>query len=166
MEAARAALITRYTDPTTFYTALSAVPTSGSATYDGYLRGDLANTTDSVTDMLLGEMSMRVTFTTSSVTVTGDVSGFVDDDDEPLTGSLSLGNGSLDRGGSPTNDATLLVSASGTLTDDQGRTLVVGTQLEGDFLGTGHAAVGGEVLGSVTVNGVDQDFDGGFIAER
>lgn len=165
MRANRAALLDRYTDPTR-YTDLSSIPTSGSATYDGYFAGQLANTTDDITDTLIGVMTLNVGFTSSSAQFSGSVSGFVDSDENAVAGQLTLSAGSLDRGGNPASDATLLISANGTLQDAQGRSLEVGTQLEGDFLGAGHRAVGGDVLGSVRVNGVDQDFDGGFIAER
>lgn len=165
MWATRAALLDDYTDPT-IYTALSSVPTSGTATYEGYFAGQLANTTDNITDTLIGAMTLDVRSAASSVSVSGSVNDFVDSNDNDLSGQLSLTAGSLDRAGNPSSDATLMMTASGTLTDAQGRTLVMGTQLEGDFLGAGHAAVGGDVLGSVRVNGVDQDFDGGFIAER
>jgi len=66
--------------------------------------------------------------------VTGSVSNVVDDNGDALSGSLALGGSRLDRSGNPANDATLLVGASGTLTDSAGRDLIVGTQLEGDFL--------------------------------
>lgn len=161
----RTALLDRYTDPTV-YTALSDIPTRGSASYDGYFAGELANTSDNVTDTLIGAMTLDVGFNTTSVQVSGSVSGFVDSDDNALSGQLTLTAGSLDRGGNPSSDATLMMTASGTLTDAQGRELVMGTQLEGDFLESGYAAVGGDVLGSVRVDGVDQDFDGGFIAAR
>lgn len=162
---ARAALLTTHTEPTN-YTALSSLPTSGTATYDGYFSGTLSNTTDNVTDSLIGALSLGVQFRATTVTVSGTVSDFVDSDDNALTGELTLSAGSLDRGGDPGSDATLVMQANGTLRDAQGQDLIIGTQLEGDFLGTGHAAVGGEVLGGVTVNGVDQDFDGDFIAAR
>jgi hypothetical protein len=165
MRSAQASLLSDYTSPT-IYTAISSVPQSGSAVYDGYVTGQLANRSDTVTDTLLGQLRMTVGFTNSSVIVTGAARNFIDDDNVALSGSLDLSNGSLDRAGSPSNDATLLISANGTLRDAQGRNLVIGTQFEGDFLGTSRGAVGGEVLGSVTVNGIDQDFDGGFIAER
>ena len=165
MDVARAALIATYTNPT-IYTALSDVPTSGGAVYSGYVAGQLANTSDSITDTLVGDLQMNVTFNATSVAVTGTISGFMDSDNDPLSGQMTLSRGSLDRGGNPAADATLLMTATGSLRDDAGRTLVIGTQLEGDFLGTRYDAVGGEMLGRVTVNGVDQDFDGGFIAER
>lgn len=165
MEAGRDALLATYANPLD-YTDLSAIPTRGDANYQGYFSGNLANTGDSITDTLIGQIDMDVDFTSNSVRVSGSVGSFVDEDDDALSGSLTLGNGSLDRDGNPSNDATLVLTATGTLTDDRGRDLDIGTQLEGDFLGSGHAAVGGEVLGSVTVNGTDQDFDGSFIAER
>ena len=90
----------------------------------------------------------------------------VDDVGNVLDGSLALGMGSFDRAGNPANDATLLIDANGTLVDSAGRNLVVGAQLEGDFLATDHRGVGGVVLGSVMVEDVDQNLDGGFIAER
>lgn len=165
MRAARSALLDTYADPLD-YTSLSSVPTSGSATYLGYFAGNLADDDDSITDTLIGQIDMDVRFTSSSVSISGSVDNFVDDDNDALGGSLRLSNGSLNRSGNPNSDATLVISAAGTLTDDRGRDLDIGTQLEGDFLGNNHRAVGGEVLGSVTVNGRDQDFDGSFIAER
>lgn len=162
---ARAALLATYTEPT-IYTGLPSVPTSGTATYDGYFSGALSNTTDNVTDSLIGALSLGVQFRATTVTVSGTVSDFVDSNDNALTGELTLSTGSLDRSGDPGSDATLLMRANGTLRDAQGQDLIIGTQLEGDFLGADHTAVGGEVLGGVTVNGVDQDFDGDFIAAR
>lgn len=165
MQDARAALLETYANPLV-YTDLSSVPIRGDANYQGYFSGNLANSNDSITDTLIGQIDLDVDFTATSVNVSGSVDNFYDEDDDPLSGSLRLSNGSLDRDGSPSNDATLVLSASGTLTDDRGRDLELGTQLEGDFLGSDYNAVGGEVLGSVTVNGTDQDFDGSFIAER
>lgn len=165
LSATRDTLLATYSDPTV-YTALSSLPTSGTATYNGTFSGQLANRTDSVTDTLIGAMTLNVGFTASSVQVSGTVSDVIDDDNDALSGRLDLSGGSLDRAGNPSSDATLLLMARGTLTDSDGRALEIGAQLEGDFLGTGHRAVGGEVLGNVRVNGADQDFDGGFIGAR
>lgn len=164
---AATALVNRFApamQPT--YTALSAVPTTGAAVYEGYFYGNLANRSDAVTDSLLGVLNMRVGFTSTSVTVSGTVTGLSDARDTDLTGTLRLSNGALNRGGSPVNDATLTANVAGTLTDGAGRDLVLGVRLEGDFLGAVPDGVGGEALGAVTVNGVSQDFDGGFIAAR
>lgn len=148
------------------YTALASVPTTGEAVYNGYFYGGLANDTDDITDSVIGTMAMTVTFNATSVGVTGSVDDFADADDNAMSGSVTLSGGSLNRDGNPSNDATLLVQANGTLTDSADRALVLGAQLEGDFLGGAYTGVGGAALGSVTVDGVDQDFDGGFIGEK
>ena len=158
------ALIDDYS-PTT-YTTLSVVQTTGAVTYDGYLSGDLSNTSDAVTDEVIGEMSLTVTFNNDAIVVTGDAYNFRDEDDVAMDGTLRLGSATFDRNGDPDVDATFTMTANGTLEDAQGNNLVFGTQLEGDFLGSNYDAIGGDALGRVTHNGTNQDFDGQFIAER
>lgn len=149
------------------YTALSAIPTTGSADYDGYIYGELSNDSDDVADSLIGSLSLEVGFTAGGASFGGTATGFVDEDDAELTGSLTVNNGTLNRGGNPAGDATIGITLAGTLTDTAGQDLTFSSvTLEGDFLGSAYNAIGGAALGGVTVNGVDQDFDGGFIAER
>lgn len=148
------------------YTSLTLIPTSGAAVYDGYLSGTLANSDDGLTNTVIGDMSLVVGFTSSSVTISGSASNFRDEDDVVMAGSLTFSDGSLDRSGDPNSDVTLTLAANGTLTDVDANTLVFGAQLEGDMLGTNYNAVGGEVLGRVIHNGTSQNFDGTFIAER
>jgi len=158
-------LLATWAPPT--YTNLSAVPTSGSASYDGYLFGDLSNTSDDVTDTIVGSLSLRANFNSSSASFTGTASDFVDSDDAAMMGSLTISGGTLDRNGDPASDATVRgVNVAGTLTDSADQDLVFAVQLEGDFLGDTYDAIGGNALGGVSVDGVDQDFDGGFIAEQ
>ena len=148
------------------FTDLAIIPTSGGATYAGYISGDLANQSDTITDSVLGQMSLDVTFTSTSVTLTGMADQFYDDDNAALQGSLTFANGSLDRAGDPDADVTLTLTMNGTLTDAQNRDLVIGATLEGDFLGSAYDSIGGDVLGRVNVDGTSQDIDGLFIAER
>jgi hypothetical protein len=162
--AAQAALITDYSPIT--YTELSTIPVSGGAEYNGYLGGTLSNKSDAITDSIVGDMSLSITFASTSPSVTGTATNFRDADDAVMTGSLTFSSGNFDRNGDPDSDATLTLSANGTLRDAQNNDLVFGGQLEGDFLGSQYDAVGGEVLGRVTQGGVDQNFDGTFIAER
>lgn len=165
MQSAQAAMISDYSSPIV-YTPLASVPTSGNAVYKGYLGGTLANSSDGLTDTIIGEMSLTVEFTNSSVNVSGSARNFRDDDGALMTGSLTFSTGDLDRGGDPSSDATLTLTANGTLIDADTNSLLFGTQLEGDMLGTNYSAVGGAVLGLVTHNGISQDIDGEFIAER
>ncbi len=158
-------LLTAHANPVS-YASISALPTTGTFTYNGYAYGDLSNTSDGITDTLIGDMEMTVTFTASSATVSGQINGFTDDDGDPLTGSLALSAGALDRAGDPNSDSTFGVDVNGALTDDASRVLSIGARFEGDFIGANHAAVGGEFLGTVASGGSVQDLDGGFIGER
>lgn len=149
------------------YTAVGTIPTTGGADYDGNMFGELSNASDDITNSVIGALTLEVTFNADGAGFTGNARDFVDSDDNPLGGRLAFSGGTFNRNGNPADDATVRgVSVAGTLTDDAGRALVFGLQLEGDFLGGAYNAIGGEALGSVTVAGADQDFDGGFIAER
>lgn len=143
------------------YTTLTAVPTSGSATYDGYFYGSVSGGPQN----LVGDLSMAVQFTASSITVTGGVTDVYDGDDTALTGSLTLGAGALDRGGDPNADATMTATLTGSLNSGSD-TIAFGVQLEGDFLGGTYDAIGGAAIGTATIGSASSDFDGGFIAER
>ena len=159
---AAAALVTEYAPSLPIaYTALSAVPTSGSATYQGYYYGEIADTSQN----LIGDLRMVANFNGSSVGISGSVLDIYDAGDNAVSGTLSLSNGSLDRSGDPAGDATLSADVTGTLTTSS-QSIVIGAQLEGDFLGAVYDAVGGAVLGSATINGTRRNFDGGFIAEK
>ena len=166
-QAAAAALLEEWapTNPPVF-TALSTIPQSGSADYAGYIFGDLSDGSGDITHNVIGSLTLEVGFNAGGADFSGTADDFVDSSDASLTGQLAVTSGSLDRDGNPANDATVGVGLSGTLTDDAGSDLVFGVQLEGDFLGTSNDAIGGAALGGVSVDGVDQDFDGGFIAER
>ena len=157
-------LLATYADPVVF-TALSDIPSSHTATYNGYAYGDLSNGSDAITDTLIGQLSLNISLTSSNATVTGTIDNFADDNDDAVTGTLTVSNGSFDRSGDPNADATFKANFTGTLTDNASRSLSVGGLLEGDFLGSDPDAIGGNLLGSVTVSGVTQDIDGGFIAE-
>jgi len=148
------------------YTGLSAIPQTGGADYTGFIYGELANDSDSITDSVIGSLTLEVGFTAAGATFAGTASDFVDEDDADLTGSLTVSGGTLNRDGNPASDATVGANLAGTLTDAADRELAFGVQLEGDFLGSAYNAIGGAALGRVTVGSVNQDFDGGFIAER
>jgi len=158
-------LLDTHADPVS-YTSLDTIPQSGNASYAGFVYGTLANTNDSLTDSLIGELSISVVFGSSFTTLSGNITDVVDQDGDPMTGTLDLSSGQFDRSGSPNADSTIGITVSGNLTDDTAQTLLIDGRLEGDFLGTGHPAIGGEFLGSVTSNGISQNLDGGFIAER
>ena len=84
---------------------------------------------------------------------------------EAVAGTLAIGSGSLNRSGNPDLDATVTASATGTLTQGS-ESVELGTELEGDFLGSGAEAIGGAVVGVATFGSTRRDFDGGFIAAQ
>ncbi len=147
------------------YTDLTSIPVSGSATYEGYISAQLSNTTDDVTDTLIGQLHLNVSFEAGDM-VTGEADGFLDDAGASLNGSVVLSQGSLNRGGDPNVDATFIFRGAGDLHDADGRTLTLSTVFEGDFLEDGYTAVGGDILGQVTVEGEDQNLGGLFIGTR
>lgn len=147
------------------YTTLSVVPTTGSATYAGFFYGDLSNNEDAVLDSVVGRLTLEVAFGATDPTFGGVARDFVDSRDDPLSGTLAISGGSLNRAGNPANDATLRgVRVAGTLRDEAGVDMVFGVQLEGDFLGAQAEAIGGEAIGRVRIGSSDQNFDGGFVA--
>lgn len=147
------------------YTSVATVPTTGSATYGGFLYGDLSDGDAEVLESVVGRLTLEVTFTAGDPDFDGVARDFVDSRDAPLSGTLAVSGGALNRNGNPANDATLRgVSVAGTLRDGAGTDMVFGVQLEGDFLGTRVDAIGGEAIGRVSVGRTTQDFDGGFIA--
>lgn len=156
-------LLDVYADPIVF-TDLGSVPNSGSATYEGFAYGDLENVDDEITDSLIGALDLRVNFATSSLS--GEIADLEDEKRHPLKGSINLTNGTVDRTGDPGSDSTIGITFNGTLQDSNANTLVLSGRLEGDFLGQSHRGIGGELLGSVYVDGERQNIDGGFIAER
>ena len=147
------------------YTDLATIPVTGGANYEGFISAELSNTTDDVTDTLIGQLHLNVSFDPGEM-VTGQADNFLDDAGEALTGTLALSQGSLDRGGDPDMDATFTFRGEGDLQDSNGRTLTLTTVFEGDFLEEDYFAVGGDVLGQVTVEGDDQTLGGLFIGRR
>ena len=149
------------------FTPLVSGPTFGSAVYDGYLGGDLSDSTAEeapTTGQIIGELSLDVTFG-NSFTVSGRGTNFFDEDGASMPGDIDFLNGTLDS--DQTNGGTLSVIGNGTLTDADGNILEFGTRLEGDFLGADYDAVGGFVYATVTDAGEsDQYLTGAFIAER
>ncbi len=159
------ALLDMHADPVS-YSVLTSIPSTGTAEYAGFAYGDLANTSDNITDSLIGELTVNVTFGAPSTTFSGAIDNFADESGDLIAGSLDLSGGAFDRNGNPSADPTIGITVNGNLTDTQARVLTFNGRLEGDFLGSTYSAMGGEFLGSVSVSGNNQNFDGGFIAER
>ena len=160
------AFLARYADPSDLrYSTLSSLPTRGSTDYAGYFYGDISDG-GAITQTLIGDMVMEVDWTASSVDLSGRIDGVLLADDTELSGALTISGGSLDRDGDPSSDFTLGGLIDGRLSGGGEDYVFSGNPIEGDFLGERHDAAGGEVLGKVTVDGDERNFDGGFILAR
>ena len=127
------------------------VPIAGTATYNGYVAGELPS------GDLIGQLEMTVGFATD------DLSGFADnfqhENDGSYDGALAL-TGVLNRGAAP-NIPQIAGTLSGTLTNNA-TDYATAIALDGDMIGTDYDAVGGYADGTVGA----AVFEGIFVAER
>lgn len=147
------------------FTEMTSLPTTGAAAYAGYVNGIMSNRTDSVPDAFVGRISVQVAFDEANM-VSGTAGDFLDDQGFSLAGNLNLSGGRLDRMGDPASDPTFTFNGNGHLTDRDGQVLTVTSSFQGDFLGGTGEGIGGDILGKVTVNDVEQRLGGLFILER
>lgn len=156
----------RATYPAEDFTPLGEVPTDGASTYRGYLSTQFGPTSGANTSKLVGAMEIHVSFGNSPEMVTGSANDFIDEESTRLDGTLTLSGGTLidvDQN----LDATFRFEGEGSLTDTSDNTLDIQLAFTGDFLGDGAAALGGDVNGSVAVDGTaPEDLAGFFISER
>ena len=148
------------------YSPLQNIPTTGTATYDGYFFVELSNGSDSLPDELIANLRLQVSFNPNNVSAGGSASNFFDENQDTLSGEVTLTSSNLDRTGNPNSDATFTASMSGNLSPKTGSDFGIAARLEGDFLGASHDALGGAVFGRATQDGELQDVDGRFIAAR
>ncbi len=145
-------------------TPLDALPTSGSATYDGvmYLDTGFVEPGPDGDNELLGDLRIGIDFGNPRDAVTGRVTDFVDEDDQRYAGTLTLSNGDL----APREDPVLIADMDGTLTAPDGTDYAIEADLGADFFGEDHEFVVGGVGGEACGGGSCTDLEGGFTAER
>lgn len=147
------------------YSPLAAIPVAGSMRYQGYFLAQLGDTSDNLTDKASGKMSVDVAFDQSEI-ISGAVTGVLDQRGNTLTGDIILSGGTLDRGGDPNTNATLVFQGTGDLMDVASNTISFDLQFEGDFLNSDVSGIGGDILGSATFSGKVQAVGGLFIVEK
>jgi len=130
--------------------ASSEIPLAGTATYDGYIGGQLGD------DSLTATLSVAVNFGTSTLTATAEQ--FILGTDDVLTGSLTGAEDINRDGSSPLPQIAFTISG-----DLDGESSALG--LDGDFLvqtgNTEIVAIGGKVDGDIGT----QLFSGVFAGE-
>lgn len=153
-------------DPTdTGVTDPRTLPTTGRATYDGYMRADLPTGDGGAREDYLADLRLEVNFATGFDQIRGQATGFEAADARRLGGALSITGGDVFRDTDTTAAYTFDGDLDGTLTDG-GDAYVVDAEIEGDFLGSDQTAVGGIVFGDVDGPRGTDIFDGTFAADR
>ena len=147
------------------FTSPNLVPTSGTADYSGFFLGQLANTSDDLTDSISGEMVVQVNFAVSNM-ISGTVYRIVDDNGDAMSGKIDFSGGLLNREGDPNVDATLTFEGDGALTDINSNPINLDLVFEGDFLGADANGISGDILGRAVSGEANQAVGGVFIVER
>lgn len=138
----------------------TTLPTTGTASYDGYVGGDVDGA------VLIGELSLDVAFAVGdNGTITGSATNFQHETDGAYTGTLTVSGGNILPGGDPATEDAVAGDLTGTLSNG-GTGYATDIALDGAFMGgTGTEtpdAIGGSALGTV---GTDL-FEGIFIVKR
>lgn len=142
----------------------STLPTSGSATYDGYMGMTLEDDATNPT-VLVGDLTMSVEFE-GTPTFEGTADDFVDDQNDEYDGSLQITEGVVFRDVDVEEFYSAEFEVDGTLTDPDGDDLEFSGDGVGDFFGDDQEYMLGEHGGIVTVDGDIIEYGGGFVAER
>ncbi|MBD3805268.1 MAG: hypothetical protein IE919_18820 [Thioclava sp.] len=149
------------------------LPDSGTATYSGYVGGDVQG------GRLIGELSLTASLASGdSGTVTGSATNFQHENNGAYTGTLQMTNGAIHPGGTTSDPDTFTGDLTGDLVNG-GTTYDTNLGLDGSFFGgddgdptvptdpTLPTAVAGIVDGALTETGVGTDFlTGAFVATQ
>ena len=140
-------------------TAPGALPTTGSARYVG-----VAGTTLSDSSEVAGRFTLDADFADNSVS--GALSDIVDQDSNPLEGSLTFADGDIDRTSNP-GFAVYEADMAGSLTNIADEEFIVDAELIGTFGGENAEFVAGVFAGTATSGDNVLEFDDGeFLGER
>ena len=96
----------------------------------------------------------------------GSFGSFRDDDDKPVTGTLSITNGRINRSATAGTDTTLTGNVSGQLTSDEGDVFVLSGAVGADIVRTARDFIDGSVSGNVIVGANTGTFTGVFNARK
>jgi hypothetical protein len=134
------------------------VPTTGSATYTGYVSGDVAG------DDLIGELSLTANFSGAG-SVSGTATNFQHETDGAYTGSLAMPAAPINVNGS--GDQEFAGTLAGTLANG-GTDYTTNIALTGNFVGgTDNTTVQPDAVAGSAIGTVGGDLlSGGFIATK
>ncbi|NRA98621.1 MAG: hypothetical protein HRU32_02190 [Rhodobacteraceae bacterium] len=122
---------------------VATLPTSGSASYAGYMGIDNAPFGGEI----IGDMTMTVDFATEGIT--GAATNFINSDDIRYSGTLGISNGAFDRTADPAREWQFEADIDGTLSA-VGESHTIDALMSGDFTGPGQEGAVGIVTGAIT----------------
>ena len=135
------------------------IPMFGDANFDGYAS---LKTSDGTHD-LMGDLNLTVSFLNNRSS--GQITQIVDANNAAVTGSLSLGQGGLNRTATPNITSHTLGTLTGSLAQG-GDQMVVNGFYAIDLRGASAQAIGGTVSGTIATNGAPPvGFNGTAIGE-
>lgn len=145
------------------------IPLAGSATYDGPFLLDFGSAFDSDENEAAGEGDLAFNFNRGDA-LSGTITDLVREDGTDITGSISLSNSSIDRSSgtfsTSSSQGSVEANMSGILRNQEGDTITLSGELEGDFKGPSRQGFIGETAGTINVNGSRYSWDGAFYTEQ
>lgn len=126
-------------------TPVGQMPTSGSASYSGFLAGEITPSAGA-TDSLIGDASLSASFSPGSGTVSGTVNNISSGDQGALSGKLTLSNGTISAN-------IFTADLDGTLSGYNGQTVNIATTGAGAFLGNGAEGILYATTGTAVLSG-------------
>lgn len=140
-----------------------ALPTTGSATFEGDMRLDVSPVAGPDRSMV-GDFYIDVSFASGdSSSFDGAASGFIDSNDQSYSGTLIISAGKIYRLVNPAPGESLDSFIDGELVGPSGEVIFVDGIAIGDLYGLGYTFVVGDVNGDAMVDGVDADLSGEFL---
>lgn len=163
LEADARAAAAGYIDPDTgalLADARNSLPATGTASYEGYIGGDVDGAG------LIGELSLGVEFAAGdNGTVTGSATNFQHETDGAYTGTLTVNNGNVLPGGGVGGEDLLAGDLQGSLSNG-GTDYATDIALDGSFLGGTGAETPDAIAGGAFGDFGDSFFEGIFIVTQ
>lgn len=123
------------------------IPTEETAAYDGVIYIGALDAEEELQAAYLGEMHLDANF--SSDSVSGSASNFYDSGEGPLSGTLGITEGSIDRMADPETTWQYTADLNGVLTDSNDVDLSINGFIAGDFYGPSAEGSFGIVEGNI-----------------
>jgi len=142
-------------------TDAEALPHAQSANFYGRIYIAALDGDEVLQTSYMGDLSLTANFLND--TVSGDATNFFEMGNQPVSGSLAVSNGSIDRTAVAEVDHQFTANLSGTLTDSINIDLEFDAAISGDFYGPAAEGATGDVHGDINSPYGSEIAEGSFI---